>query len=114
MKEPPTYYNDNNIKQLIYTEVTDDTLLDFFFKKHGKVNINNLQYVVHEYGKKQIAQNLVNLEAKGLIKSKKGFLWVVTTKARWQRFYSHPTWTFWTVVLTVVGIIIALIALRRT
>jgi hypothetical protein len=105
---PPTYENDEDIRQLLYTEVTDQKLLDFFFKKGGKVNIMNLQWCINHYAEKQIAQNIVNLEHDGLIEPIGGSMYSVTKEARRKRF-NYQKWSF--LIGVILGTAIALTAL---
>lgn len=108
-KQPPTYHNDNDVSELVYTEVTDEKLLNFFFKKGGKVNVNNLSYVVHEYGKKELAQHFVNLETAGLIEYIEWPMAKVTTKARWERLRDNKTLWF---IIGLLSLAAAFLALR--
>ncbi|MBL7696587.1 MAG: hypothetical protein JNK79_00445 [Chitinophagaceae bacterium] len=111
MKPLPTYENDTDIEELVYTEVTDEKLLNFFFKKGGTVNINNLTYCVNLYGKKDISQNILNLQMKELVSQKEGFLFTVTGKAKWIRFYSHPTWQFFAAIAGILATLISIVAI---
>jgi hypothetical protein len=103
MGELPTYENDKDLSQLIYTEISDDKVLSFLFKKGGKVNVVNLTYCVNTYGKKDIAANLVSLEAAGLISFTGQSFARVTAKARWQRFRDSKE-------LVTVGVLCGIIA----
>lgn len=85
MKKVITYENDNDLYRLINTPLTDEIVLDFLFKKCGKVNYNNLAYLINTYGKQDVTANLVSLKNKGLIKYKKYPFCKVTLKARWKR-----------------------------
>lgn len=114
MKEAVTYENDKDARELVYTEINDAKLLDFFFKKGGVVNCNNLSYVISENGlKQQIAQNLLNLETKGLIKSVAHPYMRVTFKARWIRLYTNPVWQFWAAVATLLALLLSIIAIYK-
>ena len=62
------YKNDKDLSAIIYTEITDEKVLNFIFKKGGKVNITNLQWCVSFYTKKSVEQNIINLKEAGLIK----------------------------------------------
>ena len=109
MKNAYTYENDIDLKELVYTEITDEKILDFFFKKGGTVNIVNLQWCVSNYSNKQIAQNLLNLELAGLIYHSKYPLSKLTFKARWQKFRDLKSWTFWAAICGIIALLILLI-----
>lgn len=109
-----TYENDKDIGQLIYTELTDDKLLEFFFKKGGEVNITNLNYCMNEYGyhygnNMKFSQHFVNLETAGLIKPGKGPYYKVTRKARLRRLYDHKGWQFWLIVIAAITSVLSVV-----
>jgi hypothetical protein len=108
-----SYENDRDISELVYTELTDEKLLKFFFKKGGKVNINNLALLVHQYGKKEIAHNVVSLETLGLIKPVSNFEYAVTNKARWQRIRDSKTLIFGGIIAAIIATLILLLQVVR-
>ena len=108
-KPLPTYENDKDLSELIYTEVTDEKVLNFFFKKGGIVNVNNLQYCVGLYGKKELAQHIVNLETAGMIKAISSFEFKLTTKARFDRIYSSKSIVFWLILIGTLATLLTLI-----
>lgn len=104
-----TYENDKDISPLLNTELSDELVLDFFFKKGGKVNINNLQAVLSIYGRKQIAQNLVNLKEKGLIKFVDSFNCKLTYKARWEKTRDSKTLIWAGLICGIIAFLILLL-----
>ncbi len=109
MKEFATYDNDTDLRELLYTDVTDEKVLRFIFKKGGKVNATNLQYCISLQSKKNISDILLNLETSGLIKAVDSHHYKVTGKAYWRRFRDSKT-VQWTIA--IIGLIATFLALR--
>ncbi|HYM93455.1 MAG TPA: hypothetical protein VET23_04900 [Chitinophagaceae bacterium] len=103
MKEIATYENDQDLYWLSNTEITDESILDFIFKKGGSVNWNNLSYILNNYNRKDISQIFINLKANGLINVKSHTDVRVTAKARWKRFRDSKT-------LITIGVICGIIS----
>jgi hypothetical protein len=111
MKKAITYENDKDLGLLIYTEITDEKLLEFFFKKCGKVNVNNLNWCYSTYGPKHtdLAKHIVSLEVQGLIKPIDSIHYKLTFKARIEWIYKHKSLAFWSTIATIAGTIIAIL-----
>lgn len=76
--------------------MTQERLLDFFFKKGGTVNLSNIKYLVDQSNTVNNLSKCVNgLKADGLIKSVDSHHFKLTTKARHQKIYKSPAWIFW-------------------
>jgi predicted transcriptional regulator len=101
-KELPTYDNDKQLSQLLYSEITDDTLLNLFFQKGGTVNITNLNYLVGTNSKNDFSRNLISLESKGLVKSTGSHTYKVTAKARWSKLRDSKA-LIWVVSICAVA-----------
>lgn len=104
-----SYENDKDLEPLLYTELSKQRVLDFFFKKRGKVNINNLQYLVVTHSNRQIAPILLELKMEGLIEIIEHPYAILTLKARWERFRDNKN-IWW--IIAVLGLIAGYLALR--
>jgi hypothetical protein len=106
MKNIPTYENDKDLEPLLFGELTEEKVLRFFFKKNGRVNWNNFSYCVSEYGKKQVAHILKELEGRGLIKHTEYPMMKVTYKAKWERIRDNKTIIAIGVICGILGFLI--------
>ena len=50
-----------------------------------------------------------NLEANGLIKPVSSHEYALTSKAKWERIYKHPSWGFWAFIIAILTLIISII-----
>lgn len=88
----------------------DESLLEYIFMNKGKVNIQQLQSLINDYGKKQeIIPLFILLQSKGLIEPVDSFVWKVTSKAKWMRIYKSQSWIFWLIVIGVLLTVLTLI-----
>ncbi len=102
----PTYYNDNDLKEIIGCQKIDEQkVISFFLKKGGKVNITNFTYVVNQYAidKNAIYQVLADLNNTYKIKYVNSHIAKLTWKAKWERFISLKSWGFWAAISAIIA-----------
>lgn len=112
-KPVPTYDNDKDLQEIIFSEkITDDQVIRFFVKKRGSVNVTNLSYLVSVYAidKTGLNRALVNLNTTGLIRYVKHPMAVLTIKA-WWRWFRDSKNIWW--LIAVLGLIVAVLAWLR-
>lgn len=103
----PTYENDRDFNALIYSDITTDRLLDFFFKKGGLVNINNAHYLIVKSNRTtNFIKALKSLEADGFVKPFDSHCCKVTIKARWVRIRDNKMWNLIAAIASIGAFLI--------
>lgn len=104
------YETDNDFLALITSNVTDELLLNFFFQKDGIVNMADACYLSVHNRQTHLNKNFASLHSQGLIKKISESEYQLTGKAKWIKFYKHPSWGFWAFIVSVVAVIVAVLA----
>ncbi len=103
-----TYENDKDFNLLISNDITADKLLEFMFKKKGKVNVTNFAYLAAK--RKIDTTNLfLQLASEGKIKLIGSHAARITLKARWEKFRDSDNMKW---AIAAIGILLAFLALR--
>jgi len=115
-RELTTYENDKDWIKLYLVNTTDEMILEFIFKKGGRVNVTNMNSLMRSDGRlnTSIPQHILNLQQKELIEPDGSHYYKITKKAKWERFRDYKGWMFWTFIasflillLTIILVIIA-------
>lgn len=105
--KPPTYENDKPFLALLYSDITEQRLLDFIFSKGGILNHNNAHILfVKSNRQNTYLRSLKSLESDGFIKPFGSHCYKVTTKARWVRIRDNKAWNLIAAIASIGAFLI--------
>lgn len=110
-----TYYNDEDKTALLLSGITEETLLKFFFKKCGCVNVSNLNYLLTKDGNtdRDIGLTILKLESEKFIKRIDSHNFKLTRKAYIKRLFDYRGWIFWTTIISLLILLLTLVLVLR-